>query len=383
MPFSLTWLPEVLEAAGLKVAEQPGWRTRGHGDMGNVRGVMCHHTAGPKNGNMPSLGICTNGRSNLPGPLSQLCLGRDGTWFVVAAGRASHAGPGAWQGITTGNSSFIGVEAENTGLANDHPWPDVQIDSYRRGVAAMLKRIGALPIMAVGHLEYALKVGRKSDPSFSVGNREQRIAEMKKFRDDVAAIMGGTVAPPPPIPASDANNRPTLRRGARGDLVKEVQKKVGVPPADVDGVFGPGTEAAVRQFQRRQWHGPGRHRRAEDLGGLRLAHTEGGLSSHSETCPRVPLRRSRLRIAPRTCVHLMRADLRRRCLVHPAAPFDPATQVAAGKRRVAPAEIDEAEGHVFLIDGQDIGRLTGRRDLKASVAVGHAKVAAEASSRQW
>jgi hypothetical protein len=250
MAFKLTWLPEVLEAAGLKVAEQPGWRTRGHGDMGTVRGVMCHHTAGPKNGNMPSLNICTNGRSDLPGPLSQLGLGRDGTWFVIAAGRASHAGPGMWEGITAGNSSFIGVEAENTGLADDHPWPDVQMDSYRRGVAAMLTHIRAKPIMAVGHLEYALKPGRKSDPSFSVGTREQRIAEMKRFRDDVEAIMGGTVAPPPPIPASDANNRPTLRRGARGDLVKEVQKKVGVPPANVDGVYGPGTEAAVRQFQR-------------------------------------------------------------------------------------------------------------------------------------
>jgi hypothetical protein len=250
MVFSLTWLPDVLEGAGLKVAEQPGWRTRGHGDMGTVKGVICHHTAGPKSGNMPSLGIVTNGRPDLAGPLAQLCLGRDGTYFIIAAGRASHAGAGSWQGVTTGNSSFIGIEAENTGLADDNPWPDVQMDAYKRGVAAILKRIGAQPIMAAGHLEYALPVGRKSDPSFSVGNRDQRIAEMDKFRTDVAAIMGGTVAPPPPIPATDANNRPTLRRGARGDLVKVIQEKVGVAAANVDGVFGPGTEAAVRQFQR-------------------------------------------------------------------------------------------------------------------------------------
>src|SRR3954447_22127715 len=196
MPFSLTWLPEVLEDAGLKVAEQPGWRTRRHGEMGTVRGVMCHHTAGPKNGNMPSLGICTNRRPGLAGPLSQLCLGRDGTWFVVAAGRASHAGAGEWQGITTGNSSFIGVEAENTGLENDHPWPEVQMDAYRRGVAAILKHIGAQPIMAVGHLEYAQPKGRTPDPSFSSGNRDDRIAEMEKFRAAVAAIMGGTAPKP-------------------------------------------------------------------------------------------------------------------------------------------------------------------------------------------
>ena len=68
MAFSLTWLPEVLEDAGLKVAEQPGWRTRGRGDMGEVKGVMCHHTAGPLTGVMPSLGIVTNGRRQSPRP---------------------------------------------------------------------------------------------------------------------------------------------------------------------------------------------------------------------------------------------------------------------------------------------------------------------------
>ena len=247
MVFSLTWLPEVLERAGLKVAEQPGWRTRGHGDMGTVRGVICHHTAGPKNGIMPSLGIVTNGRPDLAGPLAQLCLGRDGTYFVVAAGLASHAGAGSWQGITSGNSSFIGIEAENTGLADDNPWPAVQMDAYARGVAAILTHIGAQPIMAAGHLEYALPAGRKPDPSFSTGTRQQRIQAMSEFRAQVAAIMGGTAPAPVPIPPKDNKDRPTLRRGARGELVKEIQRGVGVA---ADGVFGAGTEAAVRQFQR-------------------------------------------------------------------------------------------------------------------------------------
>ena len=40
MVFSLTWLPEVLEAAGLKMAEQPGWRTRGHGDVSPIKGMV-------------------------------------------------------------------------------------------------------------------------------------------------------------------------------------------------------------------------------------------------------------------------------------------------------------------------------------------------------
>src|SRR5262245_61072794 len=240
MAFSLTWLAEVLEDAGLKVAEQPGWRTRGRGDIGRVRGVICHHTAGPLTGIMPSLGIVTNGRPDLPGPLSQLCLGRDGTFFVVAAGRANHAGKGNWQGITSGNASFIGIEAENTGHISGpkaDPWPDVQMDAYRRGVAAILKKLGANAIMCCGHKEYALPVGRKPDPTF----------DMDDFRFRVAAIMAGTAPRPSMIPAVDSESRPTLRRGARGDLVTQVQAKLQI---DADGSYGPVTEAALRQFQR-------------------------------------------------------------------------------------------------------------------------------------
>ena len=240
MAFSLTWLPEVLGDAGLKVAEQDGWRTRGHGDMGEVKGVICHHTAGPLGGNMPSLGVVTNGRPDLSGPLAQLCLARDGTYIIVAAGRAFHAGPGNWQGITTGNSSFIGIEAENTGLIKGpkaEAWPDVQMDAYRRGVAAILKHIGKNAIMCAGHKEYALPPGRKNDPTFS----------MNDFRIQVASIMAGTAPLPSQVPSADSSGRPTLRRGDEGDLVKTIQKKIGVEPT---GQFGPDTEAKLRQFQK-------------------------------------------------------------------------------------------------------------------------------------
>jgi hypothetical protein len=183
--FSLSWLPEVLKSAGLKVAEQPGWRNRGRGDVGTIKGVMCHHTAGSANGNMPSLNIITNGRADLPGPYGQLALGRDGTFFVVAAGLAYHAGQGVWQGITTGNASFIGIQAENSGLPDD-PWPRVQLLAYMQGVAAILKKIGADTIMCCGHKEYSLPRGRKNDPSF----------DMDDFRAQVALIMAGKAPVP-------------------------------------------------------------------------------------------------------------------------------------------------------------------------------------------
>lgn len=239
MPFSLTWLAQVLLDAGLKVAEQPGWRDRGRGDVGPIKGVICHHTAGALNGNMPSLGVIINGRSDLPGPLSQLALGRDGTFFVVAAGRCNHAGAGNWQGFTAGNTNFIGIEAENTGHTSGpkaDPWPAVQMDAYHRGVAAILKKIRANAIMCAGHKEYALPQGRKPDPNF----------DMNQFRQQVAAIMGGTAPASSVIPAADGSGRPTLRRGSTGELVRSVQAKLNVPQS---GTFDGVTEAAVRQFQ--------------------------------------------------------------------------------------------------------------------------------------
>jgi hypothetical protein len=245
MPFSLTWLPDVLKAAGLKVAEVEGWKDRGNGDMGTVAGIICHHTAGPRTGNMPSLAIVRDGRPDLPGPLSQLGLGRDGTFYVIAAGRCNHAGKGTWAGLSTGNSSFIGIEAENTGLANDFPWPDVQMDAYRRGVAAILKRIAKTADACCAHREYAMPSGRKSDPTF----------DMDGFRSKVAEILNGTAEIRPPIPLVEparpdgAAPRRTLRRGDDDELVLFIQRKLRVEPTSTS--FGPKTEAAVRAFQRK------------------------------------------------------------------------------------------------------------------------------------
>lgn len=244
MTFSLTWLPGVLKASGLKVASVEGWEMRGIGEMGKVVGVICHHTATAAPGNMPTLDLLIKGRSDLSGPLAQLGLGRDGTYYVIAAGRCNHAGQGSWQGVETGNSSFIGIEAENSGLAGE-PWPAVQLDAYRRGVAAILKYVGRGVEFCAGHKEYALPSGRKSDPSF----------DMSAFRASVAAILNGNAPIPALIPAVEpavrpgATGRPTLRRGATGGLVRSIQAKAGV---QVDGYYGPVTEAAVRALQKRQ-----------------------------------------------------------------------------------------------------------------------------------
>lgn len=60
-------------------------------------------------------------------------------------------------------------------------------------------------------------------------------------------------APPQPTPQSPVHNRPTLRRGSRGQAVSELQQALNArgttPPLTVDGIFGRATAAAVRSFQ--------------------------------------------------------------------------------------------------------------------------------------
>ena len=188
MTYSLTWLPDVLKAAGLKIQAVDGWQTRGHGDFGKPMGVLCHHTCGPKDGDIRDLHVLIDGRPDLAGPLCNLGLARSGVFWVVAAGKAWHAGAGNWKGVTDGNAHFIGIEAENIGtshrdptthtLVPDEPWPTVQIDAYERACAAILKHIGAKSDMCVGHREYALPKGRKDDPNFDLDQFRERVGHI-------------------------------------------------------------------------------------------------------------------------------------------------------------------------------------------------------------
>lgn len=171
------WIADACRAAGLTVVEVDGWRSRGS-DSFAPRGLVIHHTAGPATGDMPSLRIVINGRPGLPGPLSQFGLGRSGTVYVVASGRAYHAGPGGWRGLA-GNAAVWGIEAENTGRGE--PWALAQLDAYHRLAAVLAQRTPFGPEMICAHREWA--PARKVDP---------RGIDMDDFRRKVADLT----APP-------------------------------------------------------------------------------------------------------------------------------------------------------------------------------------------
>src|SRR3546814_2733074 len=96
MAYKLTWLADVLRAAGCTVVEEDGWKDRGRGQMGNVLGVMQHHTGPGSEKGLPEL--IRDGRPDVAGPLSQLFLPMSGVFHVIAAGRKHHGGYGTRTG---------------------------------------------------------------------------------------------------------------------------------------------------------------------------------------------------------------------------------------------------------------------------------------------
>jgi hypothetical protein len=122
----------------------------------------------------PSLNLITyQGNATTPPPLANLGLGRSGTIYVIAAGRANHAGEGNWRGLM-GNASVLGIEAEHTGKASD-PWPAAQLDAYVKLSAQICQRAGFGVEMVCGHKEWAPR--RKIDPiSLDMDDMRRRIA---------------------------------------------------------------------------------------------------------------------------------------------------------------------------------------------------------------
>jgi hypothetical protein len=176
---AITWLADVLRAAGLTVVEHAGWRTRAVDGSWSPRYGIVHATAAPRTqSDTDQVRIVRDGRTGLRGPIANACVDRAGRWHVLAAGRCNttiEGTAGPYQGL--GNTYALGVEACNDNV--DEPWMAVQYDAYVRGWAAIARKLGWTSERLRGHKEHT--PGHKTDPNFS----------MATFRSRVAAVLAG------------------------------------------------------------------------------------------------------------------------------------------------------------------------------------------------
>lgn len=142
----LTSLDDWLRAEGCVVVEQSGWSSRGRPSSTgsfNPLGVLWHHT-GTKSSSSnphPTLSMCINGRSDLPGPLCQALIGYDGKVYLIAAGRANHAGEAKASGPMPGgdgNALYVGFEIDYDGTQK---MSAAQYDASILAAAAVLRHL--------------------------------------------------------------------------------------------------------------------------------------------------------------------------------------------------------------------------------------------------
>lgn len=221
-------LPALLRAAGLKVVEIDGWKTRGRpastGGFAPV-GVLHHHTGGPSNGGKAyASGVLVKGRSDLPGPLCHLSTDRDGTVYIVAAGRANHAGVAKSVGTVAGgdgNRLYVGVENQNLGTEG---WTAKQYAAMVTLTAVLLTKVLHTSEQTV-HAHYETSTTGKWDP----GNPKAKggvkfgstyVLNMKTFRKDVAAMVSDMSKP-----AAKSPTRVTKARDLLNAAVAAATKK--------------------------------------------------------------------------------------------------------------------------------------------------------------
>lgn len=226
-----------LKRWGLEVEVVDGWRQRGRPFNFYPRAIIAHHTAsGDRSGNFGSERIVTSGRSDLPGPLCQFLLGRDGKVKIVAAGYANHAGYGGpYLDVpkNMGNTYTYGIEAENNGIGEK--WSAKQLNAYYRLCAALLVWMGRKQVDRVfGHKEWT---SRKIDPAG---------IDMNVFRQNVQKALNHG----PSVKTVSLSKLKPGKRNADVVKLKKVLRKKGFFEGTNGKFYGKHLEKAVADYRK-------------------------------------------------------------------------------------------------------------------------------------
>ena len=124
-----------------------------------------------------------------------------------------------------------------------------QIDALIADSAMLCRRYG-IPVsrkttLSHAEVETTLGIAQRGKWDFDYHPRQSSatrnaVAIGDELRQELKRVLGGEAIRPAPAP------RPTIRRGARGQHVQYLQSRLGLAQ---DGIFGPATDNAVRNFQ--------------------------------------------------------------------------------------------------------------------------------------
>ena len=255
------------------MAEFDGRWTRGKPARRRV-GVVVHHTGSNRRSDSKSNAYSYVDTHAIKPPYNIL-VGRDAMVYALTDEgiRANHAGRGSLRtlnamrarrpvaaasvrGAAFCNSSTWGVAIDNDGL--HEPVSDAVYMSLMCVCAALCLNDDLDPCTQnIGHREWTT---RKVDPTFSLAQLRLDVHEslharrlVQPWRHYLRIGMPNARPPKPPPRHLVARGAPMLRRGSRSQAVRLLQQQlaaVAEPGLAVDGIFGGGTQRAVRRFQR-------------------------------------------------------------------------------------------------------------------------------------
>ena len=219
----LTDLADILRKANVPVKEMTytrgpyqgrKWKHVGFNGRGltEFRGIMWHHDASPKGDSPGALDWCMYMDI---APAAAAWIDMRGVWHLYAAGLSNHAGLGSsvLAPANTGNQFYYGIETDHT---TGEAWPAAQLDSLRRGTAAIMKAYDLDPAKALEfHKTYA--PGRKNDPDgLELANERAVVGRMMK-----------------PVDTAKADKLKRRRRKWRRkrDSIRATGKTAGIPTA--------------------------------------------------------------------------------------------------------------------------------------------------------
>ncbi|KRF46823.1 N-acetylmuramoyl-L-alanine amidase [Terrabacter sp. Soil810] len=187
-PLPLTWLADALRDAGLVVHETSGWTTRLGPGVFEPGGVLLHHTAvlATPSDPHPSLDLVVAGDADRLGPLCHVLVDRNGECWVVAAGRASHAGRADTSGPMPegdGDAVYVGVEVEYAATTQD---PTQYATSVQKSTAI----VAAATIVArLGRDQRHVRAHRETSPAAAIDPYNW---DMVSIRDSVRQALERT-----------------------------------------------------------------------------------------------------------------------------------------------------------------------------------------------
>lgn len=212
-------------------------------------GDLGHHVVSRRSqGSTPFLWLVKQGRSDVPGPLSNGYLGFDEVFRIITFDYANHPGiggpmtlPGGRIPENNGRPYLFGVEVEG-GITLDD-WPASFREVQARMFAGILEFLGR---DERSHAEHGTWTRRKVDRIYYYNH-------LSEARREIAVALG----------RGDVSGGVSMfsRHGDQGAEVLLLQlelDELGFDPGPKDGIFGDGTQAALRRFFRSQgkdWNG--------------------------------------------------------------------------------------------------------------------------------